>query len=96
MIFFTLLYLSSQVGTVLRINNDFMLPLWFVFGMHGQVALLAYPWLATQFGAAQSGRARTAANLAIIGAAFSLQYAIGATIELFPAAASGGYPPHSY
>ena len=64
--------------------------------MLGQVAILAYPWLATQFGEAQSGRARTAAALAIIGAAFSLQYAIGATIEWFPAAASGGYPPHPY
>ena len=73
-----------------------MLPLLFVSGILGQGAILAYPWLATRFGEAQSGRARTAAAFAIIGAAFSLQYAIGATIELFPAAASGGYPPHSY
>ena len=96
MIFFMLLYLSSQVGIVLGINNEFMLPLWFVFGMLGQVAILAYPWLATQFGAAQSGRAHTAANLAIFGAAFGLQYVMGAIIELFPAATTGGYPPHSY
>ena len=96
MIFFVLLYMASQVGIVMGITNEFMLPLWFVFGMLGQVAILAYPWLASQFGAAQSGRAHTAANLAIFGAAFTLQYVIGAVIEQFPTTASGAYAPASY
>ena len=34
-----------------------------VFGMSGQLAILAYPWLSSRFGAALSGRANTAMNL---------------------------------
>ncbi|MEM7748856.1 MAG: MFS transporter [Pseudomonadota bacterium] len=96
MIFFVLIYLASQIGIVTGIANELMLPVWFVFGMLGQVAVLAYPWLAIQFGAAQTGRAHTAVNLAIFGAAFTLQYVIGAIIEQFPSTASGAYAPEAY
>jgi hypothetical protein len=72
------------------------LPLWLLFGMSGQVAVLAYPWLSVRFGTALSGRANTAMNLLLFLAAFAIQYAIGAIIALFPAAASGGYDPRSY
>ncbi len=96
MMFFLLAYIGSQVGIVLGMTGDFLLPQWFAFGMLGQAAILAYPWLATHYGAAQSGKAQTAVNLTIFGAAFALQYVIGAIIEQFPATASGSYDPQSF
>jgi len=72
------------------------LPMWVVFGMTGQVAVLAYPWLSSYFGAALSGRANTAVNLPLFLTAFGAQYAIGAIIDLFPTTASGGYDPAGY
>ena len=70
--------------------------LWIVFGMTGQVAILAYPWLSSHFGAALSGRANTAMNLMIFGTAFAVQYALGGIIDLFPPRPEGGYAPEAY
>jgi predicted MFS family arabinose efflux permease len=94
MIGYLMLFFASQAGIVLELH-DFRLLIWFAFGMSGQVAILAYPWLSSRFGAALSGRANTAMNLLIFLAAFAIQYAIGAIIALFPAAA-GRYDPRSY
>jgi MFS family permease len=69
---------------------------WLTFGMSGQVAILAYPWLSSHFGAALSGRANTAMNFVIFLAAFATQYAIGAIIDTFPRSANGGYDTHAY
>jgi predicted MFS family arabinose efflux permease len=92
---FLVLFFASQAGIVLELR-DFRLIVWFAFGMSGQVAILAYPWLSSRFGAALSGRANTAMNLLIFLAAFGIQYAIGIVIALFPAGRSGGYDPTSY
>jgi hypothetical protein len=70
--------------------------MWVIFGMTGQVAVLAYPWLSSYFGAALSGRANTAMNLVLFLFAFGVQYAIGAIIDLFPPTPSGGYDPRGY
>jgi predicted MFS family arabinose efflux permease len=95
MVGFQLIYLAAQAGIVLQ-WTEYSLILWLVFGMSGQVAILAYPWLASYFGSALSGRAHTAVNLLIFGCAFLAQYAIGAIIELYPPSGDGGYPPQSY
>jgi predicted MFS family arabinose efflux permease len=95
MVGFLVAYFLAQAGIVLEVH-DWRLAVWFVFGMSGQVAVLAYPWLAARFGAAQAGRANTAMNLVLFLAAFAIQYAIGAVIELFPRSAGGGYDPRSY
>jgi predicted MFS family arabinose efflux permease len=92
---FLALFLVSQIGIVLEITA-YSLVFWLIFGMSGQVAILAYPWLSSRFGAALSGRANTAMNLLIFLAAFAIQYAIGAIIAIYPASASGGYDPSSY
>ena len=70
--------------------------LWFLFGMCGQVAVLAYPWLSHHFGVELSGRAHTAINLILFASAFVLQYAIGAGIGQFVPRATGGYDTHAY
>lgn len=93
---FLLLYLATQIGLVFGLKNAFMAPMWFAFGMLGQVGVLAYPWLASYFGAARSARAQTAVNLTIFATAFVLQYAIGVVIDQFPRAADGGYAAQAY
>jgi predicted MFS family arabinose efflux permease len=95
MLGFIILYLGSQLAIVLE-STALNLPIWVAFGMTGQVAVLAYPWLSLYFGAAASGRATTAMNLVLFLYAFGVQYAIGAIIDLFPTAATGGYDPRGY
>jgi predicted MFS family arabinose efflux permease len=92
---FLVLFFASQAGIVLEVHELDLL-IWFAFGMSGQVAILAYPWLSSRFGAALSGRANTAMNLLIFLAAFAIQYAIGVVITLFPPGTAGGYDPRSY
>ncbi len=69
---------------------------WLIFGMSGQVAILAYPWLSSYFGTALSGRANTAMNMLIFSTAFAVQAAIGGIIDLFPRTAAGTYPAAAY
>jgi predicted MFS family arabinose efflux permease len=88
-------FLIAQLGIVLELTA-WALPFWLVFGLSGQLAILAYPWLSSRFGAALSGRATTAMNLLIFLAAFAIQYAIGGIIGLYPPGPSGGYDPRSY
>ena len=88
-------FLIAQLGIVLEITS-YALAFWLVFGMSGQLAILAYPWLSSRFGASLSGRATTAMNLLIFLAAFAIQYAIGGIIGLYPPGAAGGYDPSSY
>jgi predicted MFS family arabinose efflux permease len=95
MLGFIALFLCSELAIVLQWTS-LNLPIWVVFGMTGQVAVLAYPWLSSYFGAALSGRANTAMNLILFLFAFGAQYAIGAIIDLFPPTPSGGYDPRGY
>ncbi|HEX5079680.1 MAG TPA: MFS transporter, partial [Geminicoccaceae bacterium] len=62
----------SELLIVLQLTA-ITLPMWFLFGMFGQVAVLAYPWLSSHYGAALSGRANTAVNLLLFLAAFAVQ-----------------------
>jgi predicted MFS family arabinose efflux permease len=88
-------FVIAQLGIVLEITS-YALVFWLVFGLSGQLAILAYPWLSSRFGASLSGRATTAMNLLIFLAAFAIQYAIGGIIGLYPPGAAGGYDPSSY
>jgi hypothetical protein len=89
------LFYLSELAIVMQ-WTALNLPMWFVFGMTGQVAILGYPWLSSHYGAALSGRANTAVNLLTFATAFGVQYAIGAIIDLFPQTADGGYSPLGY
>ena len=81
---------------VLILANVAALPGWMLFGMLGQVVVLAFPWLSGYFGAALSGRANSAMNLMIFSTAFFAQWAIGAIIDFFPLTPSGGFPLDAY
>jgi MFS family permease len=94
MLGFLAVFFVSQLAIVLELTS-ITLPVWFLFGMFGQVAVLAYPWLSSHYGAALSGRTNTAVNLLLFLTAFAVQYAIGAIIDLFPSTAEG-YSPEGY
>lgn len=95
MLGFMVIYFAAQIGIVLQLT-EYSLVLWLAFGMSGQVAILAYPWLATYFGTQLSGRAHTAVNLMIFGSAFIAQYTMGAIIELYPQPTPETYDPASF
>lgn len=88
-------FLTAQLLIILDVQS-LRLFAWMAFGMSGQTAILAYPWLSKHFGAKRSGRANTAMNLIIFGAAFLAQSAIGAIIDTFPKAPSGGFGVQAY
>lgn len=90
---YMLVFFAAQALVVL---NVLPFPAWLAFGMLGQVAVLAFPWLSSYFGAAMSGRANSAMNLMIFATAFLCQWGIGAIIDLFPRTPSGGYPLAGY
>ena len=95
MLGFLIFFFLAELAIVLQWTR-FSLPIWTLFGMTGQAAILGYPWLASHYGAALSGRANTAINLVTFLAAFGAQYAIGALIDLFPTTAVGGYSARGY
>jgi predicted MFS family arabinose efflux permease len=95
MLGFLAIFFVAEIAIVLQLTS-LTLVIWFLFGMCGQVAVLAYPWLSTYFGAALSGRANTAVNLLLFSSPFAVQYAIGAIIDLLPDTADGGYSPAGY
>jgi MFS family permease len=95
MLGFLAVFMLSQFA-IITLPSDRSLPAWLAFGMTGQVAILAYPWLSHHFGTALSGRANTAMNLLIFMSAFLVQWAIGWIIDGYPKSATGGYAPDGY
>ena len=92
---FLVAFFTSQV-VILFGPRELMVPSWILFGMSGQCAIVAFPWLAARYGAEMAGRAQTAVNLGIFGFAFLAQYLIGAIISLFEPDVAGAYPAHAY
>ena len=92
MLGFLALFLLAELAIVLQWTSLNLL-MWVLFGMTGQVAVLAYPWLSSHYGAALSGRATTAMNLVMFLTAFGVQYAIGAIIDLFPTTPAAATTP---
>jgi predicted MFS family arabinose efflux permease len=95
MLGFLTAFMLAQVVIIFDIV-PLRIPAWLVFGLSGQVAILAYPWLSTHFGAHLAGRSNTAVNLLLFMTAFLIQYAIGRLLDLYPRMASGGYPVDAY
>jgi len=77
------LFMLSQVAIIaeLTVLNPLI---WTVFGMTGQLAMLAYPKLVQHFGVERSGRAQTSMNLLLFAMAFFSQWVIGAILDLYP------------
>lgn len=92
---FLALYMVALLGFALELTV-LQTPLWLLFSMTGQVSVLAFPWLASYYGAARSARANAGLNLAMFMCAFVLQYAIGMVIDRYPVTPSGGYSREAY
>ncbi len=92
---FIALFLAAQACIIIDIV-PLRLVAWMTFGMVGQAAILAYPWLSRHFGVARTGRANSAMNLMIFASAFFIQYAVGLIIDTYPRLPSGGFGPAAY
>jgi predicted MFS family arabinose efflux permease len=93
---FLAIFMTSQALIIFDVMPEIRLAVWCVFGMTGQVAVLAYPWLSSYFGAHLSGRSNAAINLLLFMSAFLVQYAVGAIIGLYPVTEAGGYAKEAY
>jgi hypothetical protein len=65
--------------------------IWTGFGFFGAAGFLSYTVYAEHYPVALAGRVLTAANLFLFGAAFALQWGVGAIVEAFPPDQSGGH-----
>ncbi len=89
----TLLFLVSVAGLIVA-PSGWVLPLWLLFAATGQLGILGYPHVSEHFGTALAGRAGTAVNLLVFGAAFAIQFGIGAVLDRWPS--DHGHPPEAY
>jgi MFS family permease len=70
--------------------------LWILFGFFGTSGILSYAALSSNFPISLSGRVTTSVNLLVFVAAFILQWAIGAIINLWEVSDTGNYHPSGY
>jgi hypothetical protein len=89
------LSILSQSSLVLSTGSGRWLVLIGV-GVLANINVLLYPVIVARFPTELAGRANTALNLCVFLGAFVVQYAVGAVIDLFPAAAAGHYPTAAY
>src|SRR3546814_109445 len=90
-----LLFMAAQAAVIFEVDPTGVWP-WVLFGLAGNLTVLAYPQLSRHFPVEYAARANTALNLLVFGAAFVAQYAMGAIIDLFPPAPDGGYASVAY
>ena len=70
--------------------------LWILFGFFGTSGILSYSALSSSFPKTLSGRVTTGINLLVFIAAFILQWAVGAVINLWEISETGNYHPSGY
>ena len=70
--------------------------LWILFSFFGTSGILSYSALSSSFPKALSGRVTTSINLLVFIAAFILQWAVGAVINLWEVSAAGNYHSSGY
>lgn len=70
--------------------------LWILFGFFGTSGILSYTALSYNFPKTLSGRVTTSINLMVFIAAFMMQWAIGAIINLWETSPTGNYHPSGY
>ncbi len=89
------LFCAVQIVLALQWTGA-VLPTWMLFGFFGTAGILSFAALLQGFPSEMAGRVITGLNVFIFAGAFAAQWGIGAVINLWPAAASGGYAPEGY
>ena len=90
------LFLLTQGGILLTPDQDWLIPLWLLFGFTGTAGIIQYAALSQHFHNRLSGRANTAINLLVFVSAFTLQWLSGVLIDLWPQVSPGHYGVVSY
>ncbi len=90
------LFILTQAAIVAIPPAEWMPAVWILFGFFGTSGIIQYAALSQHFPRQLSGRVNTAINLLVFIAAFFLQWAIGAVIDLWPQTATGDYAAESY
>lgn len=88
------LHIVAQIIITLQIKS-LAFAAWLVLAAVGQAAILAFPWFATRFGEALSGRANATINFSMFVVAFIAQYAIGLILSMF-SNSQVSYDPAAY
>ncbi len=90
-----IMYLIIQGVLVLQLNQ-WVMAQWAIYGFFGTTSILSYAILSQNFPAELAGRVNVGLNLLLFTASFFVQWAIGAVIDLWPAAADGRYAAEGY
>lgn len=69
---------------------------WFAFAFFGSASPAGYAAVGQRFGAELAGRVATAINLLMLVLVFTVQFAIGGILDLWPPTASGGWDAAGY
>lgn len=88
-------FILTQAVIALELAPAALTP-WLGFGLLANGAALVYPLLNRHFPIALAGRASTGLNTLAFFGAFAGQYLLGAAIDLWPLAETGGYRPEAY
>jgi MFS family permease len=94
MVIYLVFYLAAQTIIIFG-PLSWALPAWLIVAAGGQVAIVAYPWLAEHVGNELAGRSNAAINFTMFVTAFIAQYVIGIIIGLFEPVGDG-YAPEAY
>jgi len=89
-----LLFFAAQLVVVLQVAPP-NLAAWLAFGVISNATVVIFPILNQHYPRALAGRVNAAANLLNFAVAFAVQFAIGAILDLWPAA-DGHYPAVAY
>ncbi len=89
------LLIFADATLALQLAPDSLWP-WLIFGLTGNSSMLSYPILCRRFPLDFAGRVNAGINVMVFACAFSVQYAVGLIIDLWPTGADGSYAPEGY
>ena len=90
-----LCFMAIQVPIIMGVQTGAVV-IWALFAFFGTSGSVMFAALSQHFPGHLMGRVSTMMNLLVFMLAFSLQWAIGAIINLFPASPTGGFDPQGY
>jgi MFS family permease len=90
------IFILSQGALALIPPQQWLRPVYFVFGASGVVGVMLLAQTRFIFPPSLSGRGVTAVNVFGLSGTFVLQWVMGVVVGAFPADGQGHYPPQAY